>query len=55
MSGVNLPKNIWQKIKADPKCGSILSQKSEDDLKNKFEADLEFFGVNHSEIDCRDK
>ncbi|XP_045813466.1 uncharacterized protein LOC123907305 [Trifolium pratense] len=54
ISGVNQP-NIWQEIKADPRFGSILSRRSEDDIKNKFEADLEFFGVNRSEIDGKDK
>jgi hypothetical protein len=55
MSGVNQPKNIWQKIKAHPRFGSILSGKSADDIKNRFEADLEFFGVNLSANDCRVK
>ncbi|WJX21292.1 hypothetical protein P8452_10745 [Trifolium repens] len=55
MSGVNQPKNIWQKIKAHPKFGPILSGKSEEDIENKLKADLEFFGVNLSANDYRDK
>jgi hypothetical protein len=55
MSGVNRPMNTWQKVKAHPKFGPILSGKSEDDIKNKFKADLEFFRVNPSANDCRDK
>ncbi|PNX65380.1 hypothetical protein L195_g054506 [Trifolium pratense] len=45
LSGVNQPKNIWQQIKVD--CGSTLSRRSEDGIKNKIKADLEFFWGEH--------